>query len=96
VVPTGVPCQTAGVVEAQGLPQRTLLADARGDERYLRVSWHPADSQFVVSMWDGERCVSTVRLLAEAAPALIAVLAEGLAATTGDRELGLTPPATST
>jgi hypothetical protein len=80
------------VVETQGLPQRALLADARGDERYLRVSWHPDDHQFVVSTWDGERCLGTVHLLAEAAPALIALLAEGVAQTTGLRQLAVPPP----
>ncbi len=80
------------MVETQGLTQRALLSDARGDDRYLRVSWHADDRQFVVSTWDGERCLSTVHLLAEAAPALIALLAEGVAQTTGLRHIAVPPP----
>lgn len=72
---------------------RALIADARGDERYLRVSWHADERQFVVSTWDGERCVSAVRVEADAAPALIALLAEGLADTAAGRRPRLRPPA---
>jgi hypothetical protein len=68
---------------------RALIADARGDDRYLRVSWHPEDRQFGVSTWDGERCVCAVRVMADAAPALIALLAEGLGDTAAGHRLRL-------
>ncbi|HEX8802801.1 MAG TPA: hypothetical protein VF743_01370 [Acidimicrobiales bacterium] len=68
--------------------QRALLPDARGAGRFLRVSWHPSTEQFVVSMWEGESCVSAVRLVADAATELVQLLSQGLA----DVTLGRTGP----
>ncbi|WP_141014882.1 hypothetical protein [Nocardioides sambongensis] len=62
--------------------------DARGGERALRASWHPAPSDggvgvVVLSIWRGNVCTGTVRLTAEELPGLIATLAGALDAAQG-------------
>lgn len=51
--------------------------------RALRVSAHPEAGRVVLSTWDGDRCVSTVRLAATDVPALVAALASAAVATAG-------------
>jgi len=50
--------------------------DARGDDRALRVSWHPEGTSGVVvlSVWRDNVCTGTVRLAAEDLPDLIRTL----------------------
>ncbi|HEY2271769.1 MAG TPA: hypothetical protein VGH30_03280 [Jatrophihabitantaceae bacterium] len=36
--------------------------DVRDDGRSMRVSWHPQDDFFVLSMWRDGTCVATFRL----------------------------------
>lgn len=36
--------------------------DVRDDGRTMRVSWHPRDEFFVLSMWRNGSCVATFRL----------------------------------
>jgi hypothetical protein len=72
----------------EGPTRRTLLPDARGVERFLRVSWHPDARQFVISTWVGEECVGTVRLVADAAAELVTVLSQGLADSAGVGHVG--------
>ncbi len=62
-------------------PRGEWFADARNGERALRVSWHAEKDCVVLSSWRAEACVGTVRLSATDAARLIAVLADGLAAT---------------
>jgi hypothetical protein len=39
---------------------RTLtLSDARGGDRFLRVTWHPASSTIVFSHWTGTVCTAS-------------------------------------
>ena len=59
--------------------RRDILLDQRGEGRALRVTWHHEASVVVVSVWRQDRCTGTVRLAAEDVPALVAVLADGLA-----------------
>lgn len=62
------------------LPARgEVLADARGGDRRLRVSWHHEDGVVVLSVWRGDVCTSTVRVAAEDVPALVSALTQGLA-----------------
>jgi len=51
--------------------------DATG--RVLRVSSHPEVDRVVLSVWQGARCVATVRLAAEDIPALVRALQATLA-----------------
>ena len=54
--------------EVAGKPaQRVFLADLRGNDQYLRVTWHPDTAVLVVSHWAGRVCtVSTPVALGDA------------------------------
>jgi len=54
--------------------------DARGGHRALRATWHHDDGMVVLSLWRGDECTGSFRLLAEDVPALLATLTDGLAA----------------
>jgi hypothetical protein len=60
-------------------PRGEWFADARPDDRGLRVSWHLEMGCVVLSTWRDGGCVSTIRLAPDEAARLIAVLADGLA-----------------
>ncbi len=49
-----------------------LGRDVRG--RALRVTPHPETGRVVLSIWDGERCMATVRLAPEDLPELVRAL----------------------
>jgi hypothetical protein len=57
----------------------TAFFDARQDGRTLRVSFHAAQSVFVLSMWRGDTCLGTFRLPAGDAPELVHAITEPLA-----------------
>ena len=65
-------------------PRGEWFGDARDGERALRVSWHAEKGCVVLSCWRAEACVGTVRLTPTDAARLIAVLADGLAATAAE------------
>lgn len=44
--------------------------------RALRVSAHPEHSRVVLSLWDGDRCIGTLRLAPEDVPEVVRVLSE--------------------
>ena len=67
------------MVAAALLRRRNVVLDRRGEGRALRVTWHHEASVAVVSVWRDDRCSGTVQVAAEDVPALIAVLAQGLA-----------------
>ncbi len=56
------------------------LADARGDGRWMRVTWHDEAGVVVLSLWRDRTCVGTIRLERGEVPELVAALVEGLAA----------------
>jgi hypothetical protein len=53
--------------------------DERGEGRAVRVSAHVEAGFLVVSTWNADECVSTVRLLPEEAAQLVANVARALA-----------------
>ena len=57
-----------------------ILADARGGDRWMRVTWHDEADLVVLSLWRGDACVATFRLTPEQVPALVNDLVAGLAA----------------
>ena len=65
-------------------PRRLLFGDTRGHG--LGLSWHEDAGFFVVSVWDGERCMGTVRLEPAQAARLTAALTERLAEHLGRAE----------
>jgi hypothetical protein len=58
-----------------------LVPDARGVDRFVRVTWHAADELFVISTWDGEVCTGAVRVAPADLGDLVALLTGGIAAT---------------
>jgi hypothetical protein len=71
--------------------RRVFVEDQRRDGKFLRMTWHPDRRTFVVSTWDGTVCVGATRVPVEQAPAMIEVLARGLAdaATPAERPMRL-------
>jgi hypothetical protein len=59
--------------------RRVIVEDARRDDTYARVTWHPDEGVFVISHWRGDVCVAATRVPIEAAPELIGLLVKGLA-----------------
>jgi hypothetical protein len=64
-------------------PRGRWAWDARGFERAVRVSPHPAENVVNLSVWRDDLCVGTVRLLPDEVSALVAGLTDGLAALAG-------------
>jgi hypothetical protein len=64
---------------ATRIHRRHVVLDRRGQGRALRVTWHHEASVAVISVWRDDRCSGTVQVAADDIPALIAVLAQGLA-----------------
>ena len=62
----------------RGSPESTILVDARGEGRALRVTWHPEicdrDGLVVLSLWRLNVCVGSFRLTADDVPALVQAL----------------------
>lgn len=68
-----------GVPTARPLPQAgSILLDARGGGRALRVSWHHDEAMVVLSLWRDNVCAGSFRLAADEVPELIEVLRAGL------------------
>ena len=58
-----------------------VFLDDRGEERSLRVSWHPevgVEGLVVLSIWRSGECVATFRLDAHEVEGLITTLRAGL------------------
>ena len=75
----------AGMAEVIPLPvDNSVLIDARAGGRAMRVTWHPEAGEaglVVLSLWHGQVCTGTFRLVAADVPALVQTLVEGLADT---------------
>jgi len=71
---TGTPVT---VTPAPALGEVIIGRDATG--RVLRISSHPEVDRVVLSVWQGARCVATVRLASEDVPALVRALQVALA-----------------
>jgi len=61
----------------------SVLLDARGGGRALRVTWHSEAAVVVLSVWRDNVCTATVRLHPDDVVALIETLAAGLARGSG-------------
>jgi hypothetical protein len=44
---------------AEATTRRVYLPDVRGNDQYLRATWHPETAVVVVSHWVGEVCVAS-------------------------------------
>ncbi len=56
----------------------SILVDARGGGRALRVSWHHESDLVVLSLWRDNVCAGSFRLGVDEVPDLIATLRTGL------------------
>ena len=54
-----------------------IFADARGEDRAMRVNWHPDEGVVVLSLWRGPACTGTFRIPAADLPALLRALTDG-------------------
>jgi hypothetical protein len=61
-------------------PRARWAWDARGSERAVRVSPHPAENVVNLSVWRDDLCVGTVRLAPDEVSALVTGLTDGLVA----------------
>ena len=59
--------------------QGDVFVDADNPAKALRISWHHETAVVVVSLWQADTCVGTLRLTPDEVPRLISALAEGLA-----------------
>lgn len=65
------------MVAVRPLPRTgSVLFDARGDERALRVSWHEEADVVVLSLWRDNVCTATFRLAGDQVPDLIDALSD--------------------
>ncbi len=53
--------------------------DARGQHRWMRVTWHDDAGLVVLSVWRDGSCVATMRVARADVPALVTALVDGLA-----------------
>jgi hypothetical protein len=60
------------------IPRRVFLPDVRGNDQYLRATWHPDTAVVVVSHWVGEVCVASTPLSVADASKLIGLLVTAL------------------
>jgi hypothetical protein len=68
------------MAEVIAFPARgDVFFDLRGDNRTLRVSWHPELKLAVLSLWRDGHCTATFRMPVDDVPQLVSVLVEGLA-----------------
>jgi hypothetical protein len=63
---------------------REWFVDRRAPDRRLQVTWHTDHRTAVLSTWQGDTCTSTFQLPIEDTARLIAHLAGGLSAATGE------------
>jgi hypothetical protein len=67
------------MARARPLPRTGgVLLDPRGEDRSLRVSWHPEADVVVLSLWRDNLCAGTFRLTVDEVPTLIDLLRAGL------------------
>ena len=57
-----------------------VFLDPRGEDRSLRVTWHPEADVVVLSLWRDNLCAGTFRLAVDEVPTLSDLLRTGLAA----------------
>jgi hypothetical protein len=58
-----------------------VFFDARGEDRALRISWHPDAQVMVISIWNRGVCSGTFRLSAADVPLFMESLSQGLPST---------------
>jgi hypothetical protein len=68
-----------GMSDANPLPRvGEVFFDDRGEDRALRLSWHPDAEVMVLSLWNSGVCSGTFRLAAGDVPAMLETLAHAI------------------
>ncbi|HVU74226.1 MAG TPA: hypothetical protein VHE83_14770 [Mycobacteriales bacterium] len=67
-----------GDVVALTGPRRAVLEDARDGDRAVMATWHLDEGYLVLSLWRGETCVASARLLPSQAAQLSQLISKGL------------------
>jgi hypothetical protein len=62
----------------EGFERRLYFSDARGNDRYLRVTWHADTSTIVLSHWRDDICVATTGVSLQDATRLIGLIVGAL------------------
>jgi hypothetical protein len=60
-------------------PPTDAFPDARGADRWMRVTWHHEADVVVLSVWRSQTCIATMRVGRADVPALVQSLVAGLA-----------------
>jgi hypothetical protein len=80
-------------VAERDFPRRVFIEDLRRDGMFLRVTWHPEHSAFVLSHWQQDVCVAATRVAVEDVAPVVALLTNGLAdALVSTRQMPPAPP----
>jgi hypothetical protein len=56
-----------------------VLPDARGEGRWVRVTWHQDADVVVLSLWREGTCIGTARVARDDVPVMVSALVSGLA-----------------
>ncbi len=72
--------RSGATAEVVALPSSgEIVGDARGGDRWMRVTWHDEAGLVVLSIWRNASCAATLRLPREQVPTLVSALVSGLA-----------------
>jgi hypothetical protein len=63
----------------EGSTRRLYLLDGRGDDRHLRVTWHPETKTMVFSHWRGDVCTASTPVSLDDATRLVGFIVGALA-----------------
>lgn len=64
-------------LEASG-GRRVFIEDVRGNDAFLRATWHPETRVVVISHWSGELCTAATPISIDEASTLIGLLVNAL------------------
>jgi hypothetical protein len=73
-------------------PNRVFLTDVRGNDSYLRTTWHPDSGTVVFSHWDGEVCMASTPVALTDCTKLIDLMVRSLSAMAERRLPPAEPP----
>jgi hypothetical protein len=65
---------------AEAPSNRVFLTDVRGNDLYLRATWHPDSSTIVFSHWNGEICTASTPVALTDCTKLIDLMVRSLSA----------------
>jgi hypothetical protein len=81
---------TQGVAETP--PNRVFLTDVRGNDLYLRATWHPDSATVVFSHWNGEVCTASTPVALTDCTKLVELMVRSLSSV-AERRLPSVEPA---